>query len=109
MLSADAFGDAVGVTRTTVNAWRERNMVLGLQGARRGYRFPVWQIDRRGKPFGVLPRLFELLGGDAWTVHRFLTQPHSALNGLTGRQALEEDRADAVVSVAESLARGTFS
>lgn len=109
MLSADAFGDAVGVTRTTVNAWREKNEALGLQGAKRGYRFPAWQIDANGRPSKVLPRLFELLGGDAWTVYRFLVQHHGALDGLTGREALEQDRADAVLDAAEGLARGTFS
>lgn len=109
MLSADAFGEAVGVTRTTVNAWREKNEALGLQGAKRGYRFPAWQIDANGRPSKVLPRLFDLLGGDPWTVYRFLVQRHGALDGLTGREALEQDRTDAVLGAAEGQARGTFS
>src|SRR5205807_568545 len=71
MLSADEFARRVGATRVTVNDWRKRRRVLGLEGAKRGYRFPVWQIGNDGKPFAAIPDLFDRLGGSPWAVYRF--------------------------------------
>jgi hypothetical protein len=99
------FAQFLGTTRTTVNAKRQSRQVLGLEGAKRGFRFPRWQIERNGKPFEALPHLFQRLG-DAWAVYRFLIQRHSELNGLTGRQALERGKAKEAIEVAETVAHG---
>jgi hypothetical protein len=40
----------LGTTRVTVNTKRQSGQVLGLDGAKRGFRFPVWQLDAEGKP-----------------------------------------------------------
>jgi hypothetical protein len=40
-------------------------------------RFPKLQVTSDGNALSELPRLFDLLGGDTWTVYRFLTQPNS--------------------------------
>jgi hypothetical protein len=77
---------------------------LGLDGAKRGFRFPDWQIDADGKPFAALATLHERLGG-AWAVYRFLVQPHGELDGLTGREALERGRAEQALEVVESIGR----
>jgi hypothetical protein len=92
MLSAEALAERLGTTRVTVNTKRRNGQLLGLDGARRGFRFPVWQINAEGKPYSELPALLERLGGP-WAVYRFLVQSHGALGGLTGRQALERARA----------------
>lgn len=105
MLSAEAFAKLLGTTRVTVNTKRQHRQVLALEGATRGFRFPVWQVDSNGKPFAVIPDLFDRLGGDAWTVYRFLVQHHPELNGLTGREALRRGKSREVVEVAESVAR----
>lgn len=105
MLSADAFAERLGTTRATVTAWRHKNQVLGLEGARRGFRFPDWQVGADGKPWRVLPQLFDRLGGDAWAVYRFLIQHHPELGGMTGKEALEKGRADEVVEAAQSVAQ----
>jgi len=107
MLSADDFAKMLGTTRMTVNAKRQRGQVLGLDGAKRGFRFPVWQLDRDGKPYGVLMVLHERLGGP-WAVYRFLVQPHGELDGLTGREALERGKTKAALAAAESIGRGDF-
>lgn len=109
MLSADAFADQLGTTRMTVNTKRRQNQVLALDGAKRGYRFPNWQIGQDGKPFAVLPQLFERLGGGAWTVYRFLLQKHPELGGLTAREALLKGRTQDVLDAAEATAEGTFA
>jgi hypothetical protein len=105
MLSADAFANLLGTTRVTVNAKRQKRQLLGLEGAKRGVRFPQWQIGRDGKPFGTLPELFDRLGDDSWAVYRFLVQRHPELDGMSGREALEQGKTKQAVEAAESVAR----
>ena len=104
MLSADNFAKLLGVTQATVNTMRQSGQILGLDGAKRGFRFPVWQLDGDGKPFTELASLHELLGGP-WAVYRFLVQPHGELDGLTGREALERGKGRVPFEVAESIGR----
>lgn len=104
MLNADAFADLLGVTRVTVNAKRQSGQVLGLDGAKRGFRFPVWQLDADGRPYAALIALHERLGGP-WAVYRFLTQPHGELGGRTGLQTLEEGQGQVALEAAESTGR----
>jgi hypothetical protein len=104
MLSADAFAEALGTSRVTVNTKRQKGQVLGLDGVKRGFRFPLWQLDDEGRPYVELPILHERLGG-AWALYRFLVQPHGELDGLTGREALERGMGKAVLTAAESVAR----
>jgi hypothetical protein len=105
MLSAEEFADLIGTSRMTVNAKRQGHQVLGLEGAKRGFRFPKWQIGEDGKPFSALPGLFDRLGGSSWAVYRFLVQHHPELDGLTGREALSGGRTAEALEVAESAVR----
>jgi len=107
MLSADAFSDLLGVSRVTVNTKRQSGQVLGLDGAKRGFRFPVWQLDDDGRPYAALPRLHEILAG-SWAVYRFLVSPHGALDGRTGLDALKRGRDADAIAAAESISRGDF-
>jgi len=102
MLSAEEFGKLIGVSRVTVNQKRQRREVLALEGAKRGYRFPEWQIGADGKPFDALPELFDRLGRSPWEVYRFLVQHHPELGGLTGVEALRRGRTTDVIDAAES-------
>ncbi|WP_292675317.1 XRE family transcriptional regulator [Mesorhizobium sp.] len=108
MLSADAFSKLIGTSRVTVNAKRQSGQVLGIDGAKRGFRFPVWQLDKHGRPFGALPTLHAMLGNNAWAVYRFLVSPHGALDGRTGLRALQQGDDASVLAVAEGTARGDF-
>jgi len=108
MLSADAFAELLGVSRVTVNAKRQRHEVLAVDGARRGFRFPAWQVDENGKPFAAIPQLFDKLGDSPWAVYRFLVQRHPELEGATGIDALRQGRTDEVLEAAESLAAGAL-
>jgi hypothetical protein len=107
MLNADAFAALLGTSRVTVSAKRRTRQVLGLEGAKRGFRFPKWQLGQNGKPFSALPELFDRLGDDAWAVYRFLVQRHPELDGLTGREALHQGKAKQALEAAESVARGS--
>jgi hypothetical protein len=108
MLSADAFADLLGTTRTTVNAKRQNGQLIGLDGAKRGYRFPTWQLDGDGRPYAALAKLFERLGRNPWAVYRFLTSPHNEFNGRTGLDALRRGEVTALLGVAEAVSRGDF-
>lgn len=107
MLTAEAFADLLGVSRVTVNTKRQHGQVLGVDGAKRGFRFPAWQLDREGRPYAALPKLHEILGG-AWAVYRFLVTPHGSLDGRTGLDALKRGQDADVVAAAEGIARGDF-
>lgn len=107
MLSAEAFADLLGVSRVTVNSKRQNGQVLGLDGAKRGFRFPTWQLDGDGRPYLALPRLHDILGS-AWAVYRFLVSPHGALDGRTGIDALKRRQDDEVIAAAEGIAHGDF-
>jgi len=104
MLSAEAFAKLLRTTRVTVNAKRQGGQILGLDGAKRGFRYPTWQLDGEGRPFAELEALHERLGGP-WAVYRFLVQPHGELDGLSGLEALELGRTKAVFDAVESIGR----
>ena len=108
MLSAEAFGERLGLSRVAVNDRRQRRELLGLEGAKRGFRYPDWQIGEDGKPFEALPKLFDLLGDSPWAVYRFLVQAHAGLGGRSGLDVVRAGHSGEVLDVAESVARGDF-
>ncbi|WP_133244803.1 hypothetical protein [Caulobacter radicis] len=104
MLSIGAFAEKLGQTQEMVAAMRQSGKVLGLNGDGRDVRFPAWQLSVEGFPYPELSLLHQCLGGH-WAVYRFLVQHHGALNGLTGRQALERGKGKNALDAAESVAR----
>lgn len=109
MLTARDFGLLIGASHETVNAKRKRNEVLGLEGSTRGVKYPRWQVTDAGLLLPGLVRLFGTLGGQPWTVFRFLLTDHAELGGRTALDALKSGQVDAVVGVAENSALGAFS
>lgn len=112
MLTARDFGPLIGASHETVNTKRKRHEVLGLEGATRGVKYPRWQVTDTGLPLPGLPKLFEVLGEQPWTIFRFLKTPHAELGGKTALDVLKTgrtDAVDAVVGVAENQAAGAFS
>jgi hypothetical protein len=108
MLTARDFGPLIGASHETVNAKRKRHEILGLEGATRGVKYPRWQVTEAGLPLPGLPRLFEALGAQPWTVYRFLKTPHAELGGKTALEALKAGQVEAVLGVAQNQAVGAF-
>lgn len=108
MLSAGEFASYLGMSRVSVNNKRKSCQLLALHGAKRGYRFPRWQVDGNSRPFAAIPLLHVELG-NSWAVYRFLLQSHDELDGKSGLEALQGGRGDAVVDVAKSVAHGDFT
>ena len=109
MLTADAFAEMIGATRETVHKKRHRHEVLGLEGPKRGVRFPNWQVSSSGEFLPGLPQLFEALGDRPWTVYRFLLQDHPELGGARGLDALRAGHVESAISAAKAIGEGSFS
>ena len=108
MLGADDFAALIGATRETVRQKLKRREILGLQGAKRGVRYPSWQVTKDGGLLPALPKVFELMGDSPWAVFRFLTQPSPALDGAAPKDRLRAGEVAKVLDLGESQARGDF-
>ncbi|CAH0305382.1 hypothetical protein [Roseomonas sp. CECT 9278] len=100
MLSSDAMAERLGMTREAVHQKRRRGELLGLEGAKRGVRFPAWQIGPDGRPPAALPALLAALG-EPWAAFRFLRATHPELGSHSGIAALHDPRlADQALALA---------
>ncbi|MBE72462.1 MAG: hypothetical protein CMO07_17480 [Thalassospira sp.] len=104
MKTSEEFAALLGVSVATVHNRRRRGELLGLKGAVKGYRFPIWQLNKDGKPYATFVELHESLGG-SWSVYRLLTQQHGELDGLTGLEALQRGQDYQVVDLADTVGR----
>ena len=91
MLSSDAIAERLGLSREAVNQKRRRGELLGLEGVKRGVRFPAWQLGPGGVPLPALRDLHSALGVP-WAVFRFLLQRHPELGMKTGLKAVSDPR-----------------
>ena len=109
MLNSDTMAERLGVSRETVNRMRQRGELLGLEGARRGVRYPEWQLVQPGQlPLPRMAALFRVLG-DPWSVYRFLMQTHPELGGCRALDALLQGDAESAVGLAGDLGAGLIS
>ncbi|SOC20409.1 helix-turn-helix domain-containing protein [Thalassospira xiamenensis] len=104
MKTSEEFAALLGVSVATVHNRRRRGELIGLKGAVKGYRFPIWQLNKDGKPYAILDELHDRLGG-SWSVYRLLTQHHGELDGVTGLEALQKGQDAQVVDLAETVGR----
>jgi hypothetical protein len=109
MLSTAEVATRLGMSEEGVRLKRKRHEVLGLELAKRGVRYPAWQILENQQLLPALPRLFDILGDSPWTIYRFLLQHHAELGGVRGLDALKRGRTDGVIGAAENIAAGAFS
>lgn len=109
MLTSAEMAGRLGMSAEGVRLKRKRHEVIGLELAKRGIRYPAWQILEQQRLLPALPRLFEILGGDPWTIYRFLLQHHPELDGARALDALRDGRTDRVVAVAENIAAAGFA
>lgn len=105
MLSSEEMAKQLGVSRETVNQWRRKGKLLGLEGDARGIRYPDWQL-REGRLLEGLENLARLFGHDAWMLYRFLVSDHDGLDGQTGVEAMRAGTPDRVLRVAEGELSG---
>jgi hypothetical protein len=109
MLTAREFGRLIGASHETVNQRRKTGEVLALEGAKRGLRYPKWQVTDDGRLLPGLAEVARELPGGSWSVYRFLMQPHGELDGRTALDALKAGRVHRVLEAARGVAEGTFA
>jgi hypothetical protein len=109
MLNTAAIADLLGMSEEGVRLKRKRHEILGLESAKRGIRYPAWQVLEGRQLLPALPRLFAMLGDDPWRLFRFLQQHHNELGGDRALDALRLGRVDGVLAAAENTATGAFS
>jgi hypothetical protein len=106
MLSSDTIAERLGLSREAVHQKRRRGELLGIEGTKRGVRFPAWQLGVDGRPLSALKDLHAALG-EPWAVFRFLRQRHPELGMRTGLDAVADPRRAAeAVALARNV--GTF-
>lgn len=108
MLAAEDFSSLLHVSRETINQWRKSGKVIGVRGAKRGFRFPDWQINDRGQPYPAIEQILENLGGDHWAAWRFLEERVPEIGDI-GFQALAAGKAEALLKVLLGRSYGSFS
>lgn len=109
MLNTAGVAERLGMSEEGVRLKRKRHEILGLEFARRGIRYPGWQILPNRQLLPALPRLFAILGDDPWRLFRFLQQHHAELHGRRALEALQHGRIEAVLAAAENAASGAFA
>lgn len=103
MLTAGDFAASLNLSRETVRQKMLKHEILALRGAKQGHRFPAWQVTAEGRLLPELPRLFELLGGNPWTVYRFLLEHHPEFDGATAVEALKAGKVEDVLAAAKNV------
>jgi hypothetical protein len=109
MLTGERFAELIGMTRMAVHKKLKKHQILGLEGAKRGVRYPEWQLGDDGRPIPGLSELLPKFGSNTWAVYRFLLQYHAGLGEMTAIAALKAGRKKAVLEAAESVLSGDFS
>lgn len=109
MLNTADMAERLGMSGEGVRLKRKRHEVLGVDFAKRGIRYPGWQVLENRQLLPALPRLFSILGDNPWGVYRFLLQNHPELGGSRVLDALKRGRIDEVLAAATNTATGAFS
>jgi len=109
MLSTAGLAERLGMSEEGIRLKRRRHEVLGVEVAKRGIRYPAWQVLPGRQLLPGLPRLFAVLGDDPWRLLRFLQQNHAELRGKRAFEALQQGRVDEVLAAAENAALGAFA
>jgi len=108
MLTSDEMAQRLDVSRETINQWQKAGKIIAVSGAKRGLRFPAWQIGSRGKPYAAIEAILQALDGDHWAAWRFLDGFVAEL-GQVGHAALAAGREHELLEVLTARSHGAFS
>jgi hypothetical protein len=109
MLNTAGIADLLGMSEEGVRLKRKCHEILGLESAKRGIRYPAWQVLEGRQLLPALPRLFAILGDDPWRLFRFLQQHRGELGGDRALDALRHGKVNGVLAAAENAATGAFA
>jgi hypothetical protein len=109
MLTGERFAEIVGLSRMAVHKRLKKYQILGLEGAKRGVRYPDWQLCDDGRPAPGLSELLPKFAGKPWAAYRFLLQRHAGLGEMTAIDALKVGKKKAVLKSADTFLSDDFS
>ncbi len=70
MLNTAYIANLLGMSEEGARLKRKRHEILGLESAKRGIRYPAWQILENRQLLSALPSLLAMLGDDPWRQQR---------------------------------------
>lgn len=108
VLSSDELAARMGFkTRQSVHNRLKEGRIVGWQTARRGYVFPVGQLDERGRPPAGLERVVPHFA-DGYAAWMWLKSPHPVLDGATPLNVLKRGHSESVTAAAQGDMQGDF-
>lgn len=84
MLTGENIAQRMGMSRQAVHKAAIANKLLALEGAKRGLRYPEWQLDDTGVRCKGLQEVLDLVG-NGWEAWRFLA---ASGDGVSNRERL---------------------
>ncbi|MCB5412415.1 helix-turn-helix domain-containing protein [Pseudogemmobacter faecipullorum] len=84
MLTGEDIAQRMGMSRQAVYKATITNKLFALEGAKRGYRYPLWQIDEAGVRHKGLQEVISLVG-NGWEALRFFS---ASADGIFNRERL---------------------
>jgi hypothetical protein len=108
-LSSDEIAVRLNTNRETIKQWRAAGRLIGVEGAKRGIRYPAAQIGPNFAPLTGIHEVLKALDGDHWEAWRFLASEIDELNGITGFDALRDGRLQEALETLEARSYGSFS
>lgn len=109
LLTSDELAARVGLkTRQSVHDWLKKGRLIGWQSAKRGYVFPVGQLDDRGQPLNGLDRILAHFA-DGYAAWNWLMTPRPALDGATPLAVLRRGEVERAIAAAAGDAQGDFA
>lgn len=109
LLTTDELAARVGLkSRQSVANWLKKGKIIGWQGSRRGYVFPVEQFDERNRPLPGLNCVVDRFN-DGYAAWIWLTTPRPSLDGAMPLTLLARGEADQVALAAQGDRHGDFA
>ena len=101
-LSSRETGNILNMSRQAVDKRRDRNKLLGLSLAKRGYLYPAWQFEN-GDVLPGLEQVLEALADiSSWGKLEFMLTGDLKLEGFTPLECLKAGQIDRVIEAAKT-------
>lgn len=104
MLTLKAFAEFLDVSQETVNARRNKGLVLAVKGEARGFRYPRWQVGDYRQILGGLKEVIAFTG-NGWPAYFALQRRYDDLDG-TGLEALRRGDTEELMRVLRGYGEG---
>jgi len=98
--TAAEFGRLLGLTRQAIDNRRKAGRLLALDSSKRGWLYPLWQVEEGRVLPGLEAVLKELRDFDPWMQAAFFLNPNAFLRDQTPLSELRRGQIDSVLAAA---------